>query len=157
MFKIVLNYTSILIRCCLECYKNVNISCLQAVSVHRILFLVMLFAYSLTRTTPLVDSRVILPNCFHTCPLLVYTSCALLQWTVSRFLCPFCCGLIQLVFLDRGVNWCDFVVAMGCIVLCEVCIRFVTAMLLYVLTAYVNSVRTKITYLLMMSRSTWNM
>jgi hypothetical protein len=38
----------------------------------------MLFAYNLIRTSPLVDSGVIVPNCFHSCPLLVvYTYCAL--------------------------------------------------------------------------------
>jgi hypothetical protein len=64
----------------LQCYKNVNISCLRAMSVHHILFLVMLFAYSLIRTTPLVDSGVIVPDYLHSCPLLVvYISCAVLR------------------------------------------------------------------------------
>jgi hypothetical protein len=52
------------------------------------IILVMLFSYSLILTTSLVDSGVIVPNCFHSCPLLVvYTSSALPRWTVSRFLC----------------------------------------------------------------------
>jgi hypothetical protein len=42
-------------------------------------------------TTRFVDSGVIVPNfLFHSCPLLVvHTSCALLRWTISHFLCPF--------------------------------------------------------------------
>jgi hypothetical protein len=47
MFKIILNCTSLLILLrCLECYKNINISCLQEVYIRRMLFLVMLFAFA---------------------------------------------------------------------------------------------------------------
>jgi hypothetical protein len=34
----------------------------------------MLIAYNLIRTSPLVDSGVIVPNCFHSCPILVICS-----------------------------------------------------------------------------------
>jgi hypothetical protein len=47
-------------------------------------------SHILIRTTLFVNSGVIVPNCFHSCPLLVvHTSCVLLRWTVSCFLCLF--------------------------------------------------------------------
>jgi hypothetical protein len=89
-------------------------------SVHCIIFLVMLFACSLVRTTLFVDSSVIVPNCFHSCPLLVRYSGELFLVSYVHF----CCGLIYLVFLDCDVYYCG-VAAVGHIVLCEVCICFV--------------------------------
>jgi hypothetical protein len=78
--------------------------------VRHVLFLVMLFfaCYTFCR------SGVIVPNCFHSCLLLVHISCALLRWTIFRFLCHF---MLRTDTTRVFISWCVF--------LCEACVWFV--------------------------------
>jgi hypothetical protein len=91
-------------------------------SVQCILFLVMLFAYSFTRTTPPVGSGVIVPNCSTHVLFLLYIF--LVLYSGELFLVSYVSSVVDRYnscCLVCDMCCCDVVAAVGRVVLCELC------------------------------------